>query len=196
MKKIALFFPGIGYTAERPLLYYARKIAAAAGFETYSVNYGAFPEGAKDSAEKMQQAFEHALSQAEAQLAGAGISGGETVLCVSKSIGTPVAAAYTARHGLNAQHIYYTPIEKLFDFPVQEGIVFHGSGDPWMQTALLSARCAAEGLPLTVIPGANHSLETGDAAADIAILADVMRKTADYVGRIGAALPGSSQSGR
>ena len=30
-KKIAVFFPGIGYTCDKPLLYYSAKLAAAKG---------------------------------------------------------------------------------------------------------------------------------------------------------------------
>ena len=33
MKKIAVVFPGVGYTKDRPLLYYAGKLAAANGYE-------------------------------------------------------------------------------------------------------------------------------------------------------------------
>ena len=32
MKKLAVFFPGIGYTVDKPLLYYSRKIAAEQGY--------------------------------------------------------------------------------------------------------------------------------------------------------------------
>ena len=33
MKKLAVFFPGIGYTADKPLLYYSRKLAAELDYE-------------------------------------------------------------------------------------------------------------------------------------------------------------------
>lgn len=189
MKRIALIFPGIGYTAERPLLYYARKIAAAAGFEPHTVPYTGLPDGAKGSAKKLRQACGCALEQAERLLGGIDFGGCDTLLCVSKSIGTAVAAAYTAAHGLSSRNVFYTPVAPLFDFPLQDGIVFHGSADPWIGTEELAARCDAAGLPLSVIPGANHSLETGDAAADIRILADVMRQTALYVGSLAGNSP-------
>ena len=43
MKKLAVFFPGIGYTADRPLLYYSRRTAAELGYEIRSVAYSGFP---------------------------------------------------------------------------------------------------------------------------------------------------------
>ena len=33
MKKLAVFFPGIGYTVDKPLMHYSRRLAANAGFE-------------------------------------------------------------------------------------------------------------------------------------------------------------------
>ena len=33
MKKIAIVFPGVGYTKDRPLLYYAGKLAVKRGYE-------------------------------------------------------------------------------------------------------------------------------------------------------------------
>ena len=33
--KLAVYFPGVGYHCDKPLLYYARKIAAACGFDQH-----------------------------------------------------------------------------------------------------------------------------------------------------------------
>lgn len=33
MKKLAIFFPGIGYHCDKPLLYYARKLTQECGYE-------------------------------------------------------------------------------------------------------------------------------------------------------------------
>ena len=37
-KKIAVFFPGIGYTNEKPLMYYSRKLAAEHDYEVLILN--------------------------------------------------------------------------------------------------------------------------------------------------------------
>ena len=43
-KKLAVFFPGIGYTVDKPLLYYSRKLAASAGYDIRLLPYtGAKP---------------------------------------------------------------------------------------------------------------------------------------------------------
>ncbi|MCQ2506160.1 MAG: hypothetical protein MJ113_03185 [Lachnospiraceae bacterium] len=39
-KKLAVLFPGIGYSVDRPLLYYSKKVLKAKGYEIIEVNYG------------------------------------------------------------------------------------------------------------------------------------------------------------
>ena len=58
--KLAVLFPGIGYTCDKPLLYYAEKLALAYGYEVKRVVYGNFPSGVKGDREKMKAAFESA----------------------------------------------------------------------------------------------------------------------------------------
>jgi hypothetical protein len=47
-KKIAVLFPGIGYTCDKPLLYYTGKLAVARGYKLVKVEYGNFPSGIKE----------------------------------------------------------------------------------------------------------------------------------------------------
>lgn len=39
MKKIAIFFPGLGYSTDRPLLYYTKKMLKSFGYELLELNY-------------------------------------------------------------------------------------------------------------------------------------------------------------
>ncbi len=179
--KLALFFPGIGYHADKPLLYYSRKIAAQLGYETMAVPYGGFEKGVKGSAQKMEAAFYSAFEQAEEILKDVNYEKYEEILLISKSVGTVVSAAYAQRHGLATKNVYYTPVEATFRFEPQPGIVFHGTNDGWVETNLVRNECEKRGFPLHIIKDANHSLETGDAAADIRILAQVMEETERYL---------------
>ena len=65
MKKIACLFPGIGYTCDKPLLYYSGKLLKSLGWEIVPVQYSGFPSGVKGNAEKMRQCAQTALEQAE-----------------------------------------------------------------------------------------------------------------------------------
>ena len=64
-RKLAVFFPGIGYTIDKPLMYYSRKIAAAAGYEIKLLPYAGFPDKIQGDADRMQESYRIALTQSE-----------------------------------------------------------------------------------------------------------------------------------
>lgn len=169
--KLAVFFPGIGYHCDKPLLYYSEKLAKQYQYETIRIAY----EGlSKD----LDEAFEGALSQTEVRLSEIDWKQYEDVLFVSKSIGTAVACAYAKIHAVTCRNIYYTPLEKTFAFAPQPGIVFHGTGDPWAETEMIRKKCRESGLPLFIVEESNHSLEIpGDTRRNLEILAEVMEGT-------------------
>ena len=49
MKKLACLFPGIGYTCDKPLLYYSWKMLAAGGWEVIPVTYSGTLFGLPDA---------------------------------------------------------------------------------------------------------------------------------------------------
>ena len=185
MRKIVLIFPGIGYHVDKPLLYFAAKLARNKGYDTViPVNYGGFRQGIKGDAEKMREAFESALQQAD-QAAGSEadrFTPEDEILVVSKSIGTAVAAAFQQKHGFPAKNIYFTPVKQSFLFMrPQSGIVFHGTADPWAETADIREGCSHLQLPLFITEGVNHSMESGDALRDLEILTQIIRHCDDYL---------------
>ena len=175
--KYAVLFPGIGYTLDKPLLYYSRKFAEGEGYEIIEVPYKNFKPGVKGNAEKMKEAFDLAMSQTEEILSGAGLEGADELLFISKSIGTAAAAAYAAKHDLKVRHIFYTPLKETFLFAASgNAVAFHGTADPWASDEDIIEGCREKEIPLIIVPDANHSLETGDAEKDLEILAQVMRE--------------------
>lgn len=179
--KLAVFFPGVGYHTDKPLLYYTKKLAAAYGYEIAEVPYGNFPPNVKDSCGKMKQAFTSALSQTEILLKNVDFSKYERLLFVSKSIGTAVSAAYGDKYDLKTDNIYFTPVEETFRLIRQNGIVFHGTKDPWIKTAFVREACSRLDLPLYITENANHSLETGDAVTDLKNLQSIMEQCQSYI---------------
>ena len=72
--------------------------------------------------------------------------------------------------------------KETFDFARDGcGIAFCGDADPWVGRETVAAGAKARHLPLTVYPGANHSLETGDVLHDLDTLKDAMRRTENYI---------------
>ena len=180
MKKIACLFPGIGYTCDKPLLYYSWKLLKGLGWEVVPVPYTGFPSGVKGNLEKMQQAAHMALEQAEEMLQGIEWSDYSDILLIGKSVGTVVCAAYAQRHRLRCRQILFTPVEATFQFAGTQSIVFHGTADPWANTKVIEECCRRMGIPLYETEMANHSLETGDVDVDISVMRNTMKIVKAY----------------
>lgn len=179
--KLAVIFPGIGYHTDKPLLYYAKKLAKEYGFEVVDVAYGPFGNDIKGSPEKMKEAFLSAMAQTETCLQDVDFSKYDDLLFISKSVGTAVSSAFAQKHQLLTYNVYYTPVAASFDFMGNEGIVFTGTNDPWVETDIVKQGCEAHGLPLYITEDGNHSLETGDALSDVSNLSVIMVRTKNYI---------------
>jgi hypothetical protein len=191
MSKIAVLVPGIGYTCDRPLLYFAGKLAQNSGYQIIRLGFRHLG-GKKNligNEKKMKKVFEHALEQTDEQLDIDELTKAEEVFFISKSVGTVVAAAYEAEHrkkfaaaGTDVRHIYFTPVAGTFAFMRPEsGIAFHGTADPWVEHALVVNACREKNVPLYITDNANHSLETGDVMEDLETLRKTMQIVAAFI---------------
>lgn len=182
MSKIAVYFPGIGYHCDKPLLYYSRSIAYKSGYkDSRTVNYTYKAGNIRGNEAKMKEAYEILFSQAETELADMVWSDYDDVLFISKSIGTIIAGAYAKKYDLKcAKHILYTPLAQTYLFAPEHAIGFIGTADPWSDTSEVIRLSEANHIPLTVYDDCNHSLECDDTLKNIEILKDVMQKTMDF----------------
>ena len=183
MKRLAVFFPGIGYTVDKPLLHYSRRLAEKHGFEIRLLPYGGFPKKVKGDRDRMLECGRLACRQAKEMLADLDYDSYDDIVFVSKSIGTAVAAKLAAKSSARERirFLFYTPLEETFDFPVGRALVFTGSADPWVGKERIPALCREAGLPCVVIPDANHSLETADPMADLRNMQTIMEKTEAFL---------------
>ena len=186
MKKLAVFFPGIGYTADKPLMHYSRRLAADAGFEVLVLPYAGFPQKIKGDRARMEESCKLALSQSKEMLSGTDFSEYDPILFVGKSIGTIVAAEIAAHCPFSERihFVLYTPLEDTFSFPLGDAVTFTGDADPWVKADSIPELCEKKGIPCHVIPNANHSLETGNVRTDIENLEKVMKKTRKFIRHI------------
>lgn len=188
LRKAAVVFPGIGYHTDKPLLFYSKKLAWTNGYEIIDVPYGHFEHGIKGNEKKMRKACESALKQAGEILKDKDLEGYDELVFLSKSIGTAAAAAYAEKHhlidgnGRKVRHIYFTPVADTFlAARKKSGIVFHGTADPWAPDDIIEKGCRELELPLYIVPGANHSLETGSVDLDLKNIRKVMARCAEYL---------------
>lgn len=184
--KLAIYFPGIGYHKDKPLLYYSSRLLQTYGYQNLFVEYHDLPSKVKGDKEMMKKAFEMAYIQAVGQLADVDFEAFTEIIFVGKSIGTVVAAKYAMESMVDAKQVWYTPVEATFSFagnePDKRIISFLGDADPWSDVDEDKRLAEELGIRLYSYPDCNHSLETGDALKNIEILQDVMNKTAEFIG--------------
>ncbi|MCD7752883.1 MAG: alpha/beta hydrolase [Lachnospiraceae bacterium] len=180
-RKIAVIFPGIGYHTDKPLLYFSKRLARQHGYEIKDVPYGGFEGNIKGDSTKMYAAFESAVAQCEELLQDVDFAAYDSILFISKSIGTAVAAAYAARHGIRTRNIFFTPVQQSFQVMKDEGILFHGTADPWLDHEVFLEECGKTNYSYYLVEGGNHSLETGDALKDLDNLRWMMETVDRYM---------------
>ena len=97
-KRLAVFFPGIGYSIDKPLLYYGRDVAYEAGYiEYYNVSYGDVnKDGVRGNRNKMAELAADLLCRTENQLSAIDWSVYEDILFVSKAL-EPLWQLHTLR---------------------------------------------------------------------------------------------------
>ncbi len=193
-KKLAIIIPGMGYTKDRPLLYYAGKLLASAGYELLHIQFTDLPQKIKGNRELILKTAIQCYDQATAQLESIDFSSYSELLFVGKSIGTIVAARYISEHNLTARQIWYTPLQETLDIAFSDKdklgtsrlnpeniLTFIGTADPWSDIPKLLNTAAENHLDIHVYEDCNHSLETPDVDLNIEILRDVMNITKDFV---------------
>ena len=180
-KKIACLFPGIGYTCDKPLLYYSQKLLKGLGWEVVPVPYSGFPDKVRGDAERMQLCVRMALEQAEELLGKINWSEYGDILFIGKSVGTVVCTAYAKRHRILCRQVLFTPVEATFQFAEKRAVAFHGTADPWADTRIIETLCRHMNIPLYKTEGANHSLETGDVEKDLAEMQKIIKTVREFV---------------
>ena len=179
--RTAVLFPGIGYHCDKPLLYYAAKVARAAGYEIVPVPYTGFPPNVRGDADKLAQCVDIAWTQANRMLSRVRWEETSDILFIGKSIGTVVAAWYARERALSVRSVLLTPLAGTFQYVDGDAIAFFGTADPWTETAVIQNACAARNIPLYLTEHANHSLETGNVSTDLEALKATMARIEAFV---------------
>lgn len=181
-EKLAIIFPGIGYRCDKPLLYYAKKLAKEYDYQKIvSLKYSYIGKNIRGNEKKMQEACDILYQQAEKQLEPIDFSKYAEIVFISKSVGTVISSLYAQKYKIKCKQILYTPLEQTYKFEHPEAIAFLGISDPWSNTASVEKLSREQNVPIYMYENADHSLETGDIIRDIKTLQDVMRKTKEYL---------------
>ena len=179
--KLMVLFPGIGYTCDRPLLYYTGRMAEKLGYKVIRISYRDLPKDAKSNSEKISQCETLAVTQAVQELRQIQFSAFSDIVFVCKSIGANAAPQAAYRLKIEPRYVFLTPLETAFDTTLPSCIAFHGTSDPRARTDSIRCLCKDAGIPLTEYPDANHSLETGDFEKDLDTVRDVVNRIHEYL---------------
>lgn len=188
-KRLQVTFPGVGYHCDKPLLYYARKLAIEAGYEEIiNISYSCPVEKIRGDEAKMKAAFESLYQQAEETLKDVNWVDYSDILFISKSIGTIIAATYARKHGLgNVKQLLYTPLSDTINAldsdnaESAKALAFIGSEDPWSNVPEVIEQANQKKIPIILYDGLNHSLESENTMANLDVLRDVMAKSREFI---------------
>lgn len=188
MKNLVVCFPGIGYHSDKPLLYFARKLAKEIGYDDYvEVSYSYEKAGLQKNKELMTEAIDSLYKIAEDTLDKVDFHQYEKILFISKSVGTAVACKYASEHKISCKQVLFTPLEETFQYIKEQKsyenpyISFTGTNDPWVDEEILEFLSKERKILLYKYDGANHSLETPNTLMNLEILTEVMTKTKEFI---------------
>ncbi|MCR4933051.1 MAG: alpha/beta hydrolase [Lachnospiraceae bacterium] len=176
-KKLAVIFPGMGYTKDKPLLYYSGKLAASKGYDVIPIEYNRFFEGIKYTDEEKQKASEMSYDMVTETLSKVDFKEYADVVFIGKSLGTIFAARYATEHKLSVHHIWYTPLMTTFSFGERDAVAFLGTLDPLSKVDDMKKTAGEYGITLHTYEGGNHSIETGDVIKDTEFIHQIMKVT-------------------
>ena len=155
-----------------------KKYMIAHGYDIVDVTYGKL---SGHLPEEIQKVFGDGWNKAVDTLKNVDFSETEDIVFLSKSIGTVISARYAAETGLKVRNIYFTPLELTMQYASSNGIAFHGTADPLVNTDELTRLCEAKSIPLYTYEGGNHSIETKDILWNIKTQKDIAEKYIDYL---------------
>ena len=157
--KLAILFPGIGYHTDKPLLYYSKKILKNMDYEIKEIHFSSLDFD-------LNKSKDEAYKQAKDQIHKFDLKAYDSILFISKSIGTYCAAKLAHEYKLTA-NIYFTPLDFTLEYLQQKDLVYSGTQDQWANFDKIEHYCIHHLIEFHSIVDGNHSLETGNIQTDI-----------------------------
>ena len=173
--KLAVLFPGTGYTCRHPLLRACAEQYAALSYDVLPLDYGDVDFSLADT---VQDAVALVKPAVLAGTEAVDFSRYDDVVFVEKSLGTAVAPWLDALTGNRARRLSLTPIPEALPTltgPDKVIAAVLGDADPHLTAAVLEAHCRARNIPCHIIRGVGHKLAFPD---DEAVNATILRKIA------------------
>ncbi|MCI1779949.1 MAG: hypothetical protein LKI53_08345 [Bacteroidales bacterium] len=167
MKKLLVVFPGLGYSSDRPLLYYARKIAGIKNYDVINADYaGTIKFGKTKISEETAQ---NGYIACKPILDKIDFRSYDKILFVSKSIGTTIGKisekeilSSGKNPGMKIRHCLLSPLEMTFKYANENDIYMCGTEDQFTSMAAIKRFTVSNKVKFYLYERANHSLEVPD----------------------------------
>lgn len=172
---LVVLLPGIGYTGDRPLLDYSKRLAVEMRYDVLSIEYGfqvaRIPLNHSDE-------FSIVVRETREIILKALNDRYKKIIFIGKSIGTLVQASIEEKLvKYNIFNIYLTPVSETIKVGVKENsLVIAGNNDPMINDEALNKLREMSNIEFLEIEGADHSLNIKD---DVMKSIDVLKNVID-----------------
>lgn len=183
-KKLAVIFPGIRYSPECPLLYYAQKLCVKEGYEILPLYYSYRQDSVLDQDLKLENFVMETQREAVRLLKDALKNPYKDVVFISKSIGTVLAGIAEKELELKPRQFLMTPLPETFPYMKgmgARGAAVLGTKDKNLSAERLELFCQKEEIPFTLYEGAGHRLEMESMDETFGILSDILKKLREFL---------------
>ncbi len=188
--KLAVVFPGFGYSSKMPLLYYTIDVILRKGINVLAVDYD-YSNQPDFLAASQEDKSDWLFSDVDASIKSIKeLPDFKIEILVGKSLGTlAIGHLLDNNPELAASNIIWlTPLlgrQSLIDQMVKHkpaSLFVIGSADQHYEIELLSRVQEATNGEVLVVPGANHSLEVpGAIAGSLKVMVDIMEKINQFL---------------
>ncbi|PJI08335.1 MULTISPECIES: hypothetical protein [Clostridium] len=179
-KSLTITFPGINYDHNKPLLYYARKVALQNCNDVLCINYKNVISWGDIGAKKIED-----VSIEIADIINRSIRREyDCIYFVGKSVGTEIAGCTSEKLKLNnIKFFYLTPIDETLKYIIdRECTVISGTSDEFLKRECVDEIKKNSNVNLMLFEKANHSLEIKDnIIRSLKILERVVEEYIDFL---------------
>ena len=176
-RTLGVLLPGIGYTCDRPLLYYTGRLLQEHGCDLLRVRYGSIPgdgTAINDVSASVLETIREALSPSHIE-----------IILVGKSYGTVVAGRLMSRlsRSCRVRMLLYTPVRATLSYMNGSGyLAFSGTKDDHLTAGDIDRWFGDNDPRIVSYDGANHSLEIPkDTFSSLEILEDLLGRAEAFL---------------
>lgn len=174
---LVVLFPGLAYSCECPLLYYAQQSAIEYGHDVLALEYGYQSARAEFKFEEVDQLIDECMQAVERVS-----SKYDHTIFISKSLGTWIAGEVDRRlTDVSVKHIYLTPIEMSLPYIKESaGYVIYGTKDEYFGEEAIRHIQGLQSIRPYPVLEASHSLEVDTVAHSLLVMREIVLLYNDF----------------